>query len=77
MKDSIKNLKSSIVHQRLQSIYKTMLSYCLRCEKKKIESKNPRVAKSYKGKLRLLSKCEVCDNKYQYLLKINKIVGYK
>ena len=35
MKDEIKNLKTS-------SIYKTMLSYCLKC-RKNTESKNPKV----------------------------------
>ena len=33
-----------------------MLSYCLKC-RKKTESKNPRVPKTNKGKLMLISKC--------------------
>ena len=33
MKEEIKNLKTSTVHQRFQFIYKTMLSYCWRCRK--------------------------------------------
>ena len=34
MKEDIKNLKTEIVHQRFYSLYKTMLSYCLKCRKK-------------------------------------------
>ena len=49
MKEEIKNLKNSTVHQRLYSIYKTMLSYCLEC-RKNTESKNPRVVKTKKEK---------------------------
>ena len=33
MKEEIKNLKTLTVHQRFESIYKTMLSYCLKCRK--------------------------------------------
>ena len=33
MKKEIKSLKTSSVHQRFQSIYKTMLSHCLKCSK--------------------------------------------
>ena len=33
MKEAIKNIKTSAVYQRFQSIYKTMLSYCLKCRK--------------------------------------------
>ena len=47
MKEEIKNLKTSTVHQRLQSIFKTMLSYCLKY-RKNTESKNPKVVKSNK-----------------------------
>ena len=34
MKEEIKNLKSQSVYERFKSIYKTMLSYCLKCRKK-------------------------------------------
>ena len=34
MKEAIKNLKTTAAHQRFQSIYKTMLSHCLKCRKK-------------------------------------------
>ena len=38
-----------------------MLSYCFKCSKN-IESKNPSLAKTNKGKLVILSKCAVCDS---------------
>ena len=40
-----------------------MLSYyCLKC-RKNTESKNPKLARTKKGRLMLLSKCAVCDSK--------------
>ena len=42
MKEEIKNLKTSTVHQIFSFIYKTMFSYCLRC-RKNTESKNLKV----------------------------------
>ena len=39
MKEELRNLKTSTVNQRFWSIYKTTLSYCLRC-RKYTESKN-------------------------------------
>ena len=33
-KETIKNLKTSTVHQRFYSAYEAMLSYCLNCRKK-------------------------------------------
>ena len=51
------------VYRRFQSIYKTILSYyCLKC-RKDTESKNPKVVKTKNGRIILLSKCAVCDNK--------------
>ena len=47
MKQETKNLKASTVYQRFQSIYKTMLSYCLKC-RKNTESKNPKDPKDKK-----------------------------
>ena len=44
MKEEIKILKTKVVHRRFQSIYKTMLSYCLKC-RKNTESKNLKVAR--------------------------------
>ena len=37
-------IKISIIHHRFQSIYKTVLSYCLRCSKN-TESNSPKVVK--------------------------------
>ena len=50
----------------------TMLSYRLKCKKKKkkAESKKPRVSKTNKVKLMLLSKCAVCDRFIIYDLPI-------
>ena len=39
-----------------------MLLYCLKC-RKNTESKNPKVVRTKRGKIVLLSKCEVCDSK--------------
>ena len=47
MKEEIKNLKNSTVNVKLQSIYKKVLSLCLKC-RKKIESKNPKFLKKKK-----------------------------
>ena len=47
MKEEIKNLKASKINQRFKSIYKTMLSYCLKC-RKKTESKTRGLQKQRK-----------------------------
>ena len=39
-----------------------MLSYCLKC-RKNAKSKNPKVTRTKKGRIILLSKCVVCDSK--------------
>ena len=67
MKKAIKNRKTLTVHQRIQSVYKTMLSYCLKGQK--VESKNPKFSKKNKRKLILLSKFAVCDNKNSRFIK--------
>ena len=41
---------------KIQTIYKTMLSYCLKC-RKNTESKNPKVMQTKNGRIMLLSKC--------------------
>ena len=43
-------------------MYKTMLSYCLKC-RKSIKSKKPKMAKANNGRLTILLKCVVCDSK--------------
>ena len=45
-----------------------MLSYCLKC-RKNTERKNPKVAKTKNGRIMLLSKCAVCDNKKPKFIK--------
>ena len=49
--------------------YKTMLSYCLKCKKKKTENINPRVPKASNNKTMLLSKCSLCGTKKQKFIK--------
>ena len=56
--------KKSIV----KVIYKTMLSYCLKC-KKNTESKNPKVEKTKNGRIMLLSKFTVCNIKKSKFIK--------
>ena len=62
MKEKIINLKTSTLSQRFQSIYKAMLSYCLKC-KRNIKSKSPKIAKTKREKPVLLSKCAVYGSK--------------
>ena len=51
-----------------------MLSYCL-CRKNS-ESKNAKVARTKNGKIMLLSKCAVCEVKYQNISNRKKLVNY-
>ena len=62
------------INQKLQSYYKTILLYCLKC-RKKTESENPKVAKKNKGKPMLLSKCAVCDGKKLRFIKEQEASG--
>ena len=68
MKEEIKNLKSLSVYRRFKSMYKTMLSYCLKC-RKNTESKNQNVIKAINGRIMLLSKCAVCDSEKSQFIK--------
>ena len=45
--------------------YKTMLSYCLKCKKKKknTESIDPKVSATSNGRTMILSKCATCGSK--------------
>ena len=45
-----------------------MLWYCLKC-RKNTGSKNPKVEKTNKGRIILLSKCLVCDTKKSKVIK--------
>ena len=47
---------------KIQTIYETTLSYCLKC-RKNTESKNSKVARTKNGRVMLLSKCTVCDSR--------------
>ena len=65
-------MKLLILVQSLK--YKTMLSYCLQCKKKKkkkenAKSVNPRVTKTNNGKTMILSKCTICDSKKSRFIK--------
>ena len=62
------------VYRRFYSIYKTMLSYCLKC-RKNTESKNPIVERSKNERITLLSKCAVCDSKKSKIIKQEEAGG--
>ena len=49
-----------------------MLSYCLKC-RKDVESKNPKAVKTKTRRVMFLSKCVVCNSKYQNSWKSNKL----
>ena len=58
-----------------------MLSYCLKCKKKKTknnntESINPRVSATSNCITMILSKCAICGSKKSNLLKIKKQKDY-
>ena len=53
-----------------------MLSYCLKCKKKYIESINPKVSGTSNGKKMILSRCSKCGPKNQNLLKNKKQKDY-
>ena len=44
-----------------------MLSHCLKC-RKNTETENPKVVKTKNGRIMILSKCTVCDNKKSKLI---------
>ena len=49
---------------KVKTVYKTILSYCLQCQKN-TESKNPKVVKTKNRIITLLSKCVACNSKKQ------------
>ena len=49
-----------------------MLSYCLKC-RKNTDSKNPKALRIEIGRMKLLSKCAVCDSKKPKLIKKQEI----
>ena len=63
MKEKTQSLKASSHNQRFfYSVFKKMLSYCLRCRKNP-ESKNTTLVRTKKGRIMLLLKSAVCDRK--------------
>ena len=55
-----------------------MLSYCLKCKKKKkknTESINPKVSKTSNGKTMVLSKCAICGSKKSKFIKEQQAKG--
>ena len=59
---------------KVQTIYKTMLSYCLNC-RKNIQSKDPEVVKTKNERIILLSKCSVSSSKKSRFLKEQEARG--
>ena len=51
-----------------------MLSYSLKC-RTNTESKNPKVVRAKSGRIMLLSKCSLCNNKKSKFLKDQKASG--
>ena len=74
MKEEIKILKNYTIHRRFLFVYKTMLSYFLKC-RKKIENKNQRVAQTERGKPMLLWKWAVCDSRKSRFIKEEEVGG--
>ena len=68
MKEDIKNPNDK------ETIYKTMLSYCLKC-RKNAESKNPKFVRTENRRIMLLSKCEVGNSKKLIFIKEEKASG--
>ena len=73
MKKEIRNLNTSKAHQRFLSIYKTMLSYCLKCRRK--DSKSQKVANAIKEKLISLTKLAVCGSRKSKFIKEREASG--
>ena len=53
----------------------TWLCYCLKC-REKTDSENPRVIKTNKGRLMILSKCAMYDSKKSKFIKEEEVVDY-
>ena len=59
---------------KVLTIYKTILSYCLKC-RKNTENKHPEVARTKNGGIMLFSKCSVCTSKRSKFLKEQEARG--
>ena len=75
LKQSIRMMKVKKIKKQILIKYKTILSYCLKY-KNNTENINPEVSKTSNGKSIILSKCAVCDDKNQNLLKNKKQKDY-
>ena len=64
-----------LVYKRLQSVYKTVLSYCCLKFRKNTESENPKVARTKNGRIMLLSNCVICDSKKSKFFKQQEVSG--
>ena len=51
-----------------------MSLYCLKC-RKNTESKNPKFVRTKNGRIKLLSKCEVCDSKKSKFINEQEVSG--
>ena len=63
-----------MTYGKSSTIRKTTLLYCLKC-RKDTESKHPRMERTNKGKLVILSKCAVCDTKNSRFIKKQEASG--
>ena len=66
MKEEIKNSNNK------ENMYKTMLSYCLKC-RKNTQNKNKKVVRARNGRIMLLSKCAVYT-RYKMNETVNKFL---
>ena len=74
MKEEIKNLITSSVHQKFNLFYETMLSCFLKCKKKKKKSENTKVVRTKKGTI-LKSKCALRNSKKSRFIKQEEASG--
>ena len=67
MKEEIKILKNYTIRRRFSFVYKTMLSYFLKCRKK--------IAQTKRGKPMILWKWAVCDSRKSRFIKEEEVGG--
>ena len=73
MKQKIKK-RLNQVYGIFQSIYKTILSCCLKC-RRNTERKDPKVARTKNERIIILSKCAVCNSKKSKFIKQQEASG--
>ena len=82
LKESIRMMKGQedkkqiLINLLILIKYKAMLSYCLKCKKKKTKSTNPIMIKTRNGRTMILSKRAIPGGKNENLLKNKKQVEY-